>query len=79
MIKIDMEMPKCCVLCNFFWTLEKEDYEKYNFAHNDSISFRCIADNRLRRIANADDLKHRYKDCPLRGVKNDSRRSKRIC
>ena len=73
MIGIDIEMPKCCHVCNFFiYSQENGILDVKNFDFNKSaLSFRCCADLRIKRITSQEELIYRHKDCPLVEIKNE--------
>ena len=63
----DLEMPKCCALCNFYY-MYKNNLDLTSI-YDESLSFRCMADMKLKRMARKDFLKHRHITCPLIEIK----------
>ena len=63
MIGIDMETPKQCATCHFYYM-----YGKKECFDDNTVSFRCMADLMLRRIYVVELYKKRAKDCPLKEV-----------
>ena len=71
MIGIEMEMPKCCYMCNFFiHSQENGILDVKNFDFNKSaLSFRCCADLHIKRINSKNELTKRHIECPLKESK----------
>ena len=75
MIGIDIEMPKCCYMCNFFIHSQENgilDVNKLDFTTS-ALSFRCCADLYIKRINSKDELIKRHKDCPLMELKGENK------
>ena len=74
MIGIEMEMPKCCYMCNFFIHSQENgilDVTKINF-NEGALSFRCCADLHIKRINSQKELTKRHIECPLLELKGDN-------